>query len=155
MTKRMTFSPFDGLKGARGSGCQGICDRRRVSTTQLGTHGEDGKVWKPPKDVRDFLSFGILFECQMMDSRVSHREVNALDIIAESKIRVAVRRITKSVPSSSNPARGAEKNCAVQQRGRELVPSLGDENDVAFGDKRARDFGAHSVVGRTMWQIEG
>jgi hypothetical protein len=61
----------------------------------------------------------------------------------------------KSVPSSGYPTIGTQKDGAVQQRGRDLVPSFADENDVTFGDQGAGEFRGQVLVGRTGWQVEG
>lgn len=147
MTKRMSSCPLDGLEGTRGSVRQSIGDTGRVSATHPRVHGKDREVWKQPKYIRYFLSFG-LFERQVMSAGVSHREVDPLDVMTEANARVALRRVTKGVPSSGNSTFAAKQNRAVQQRGRDLVPNLAHENDVTFGDQRAGELLGHLFVGR-------
>lgn len=130
----VTFSPFDGVKGVRGSFRKGLGDTHCISTTQFRVHGEDGKFWKRKKDLGDFLLFGILFGCQMLNPRVPHRKVDAPDIMTKPRTCFAPGRFTKSVPSSGDPTGGTEKNRAVEQRGCDFVPRLADENEVTSGD---------------------
>ena len=114
MTEGVPLPPFDGLEGDCAGVYKGIGDTRRVPTTQMRVHGEDGKVWKPLDDLGNFLSFGILFEYEVVDTRVPHREVYAPDVMAKPNIRVApLGRVTKSCPSSGDPTGGTQQNSAV------------------------------------------